>query len=438
MTLVNTTPEQWEQVSCNLRKSFDKNSFYSSLQGVDTFWLFGASIINNVAGVSTTDFTQLMQTEYVRRYGQSINIIDRGYSGQDLAQLTATWESIKSEIAGQSNVAVYLDVLGNTVSANRPYSALTPAQLDTISTGYESLINSIRANGNVPIAIDLSFRNYDGVTYLDELLGSQPFNDAIVYPLTNTLCPESVFKGKPVTQWYNIILNCFDVGMADQVHPNQSGYWLLRNYIVDSIAALKGAIQPVVVPRRDDIAIGVQYQPKPFVVAFGGTSSNQVNTGVYGLQRVAQSVSDFSICNRVGYDWNPITVSTSFPAMRTNVSIPVTDETYSLTCSNLKTQGGSISSTTPINVVTLKGFNPNQPLTLRLAAYRNTTTDYIGEYTANGSAPIQINAKFTVGNEGATTNIGEIVTQADASGHVVISCRAVVNNAYLMGLEVVL
>lgn len=199
------------------------------------FIMLGASIELQAYGSSISD----AQNRIGLDHNKYATVHNEGVYGWNTDNLQT---NINTILAGYTvdGVPTYctVDIGGNNVTANRPYSGDSSANKNNMISDIEYIMDAIIAKGFTPILVDISFRNYDGTTISNEAAGAKPYNDHIMHPLILEYSPEfSYADGHSFYNLYALMKNNYTTYFeADWIHPNGTGEAAIRQHFSDTIA----------------------------------------------------------------------------------------------------------------------------------------------------------------------------------------------------------
>lgn len=415
------------------------------LAGIKEVWLLGASIDDGIIseGALTEKFAAQMSAYAKREHGLDLVFKDHAVGTQTQDQIYSRWLTEKSAITGRSDVLVITMPMGNTVSDNRPYANQTPAFLESVRAQFVALMNDIKANGNIPMPVNTTFRNYDNNTLHSEQLGSLPYNENILVPSVLSMSPVMAWKGRPYADPYNITRNSYATFLNDPVHPSYQGYAALRWYWIDCIAARIKGIAPPVVDRIE--SPDVTPQPRvptaaTFYCANGGTDAAR-GTGILTASVVLPytlATTDYYLPPSKGYALNTLRVTMPATAYGGNATALSTGDTSdSLLNDELRKLTWYTQSDTFVQFAVIKGLAPNQSVKLTMMAARNATaSDRVGQYSIDGGATFVEQSGAVA--PGVAPSLFTLTGKANAAGEVEIVWRRKAGStfAYLNGVTV--
>lgn len=202
---------------------------------IQNFLIVGASIMDTSMVPATLE--TLMDATYTN---SSSTFYNEAVAGWKTADLAAGIDAILATYVAVPEMLVMIHIGGGDISAQRPYSNSTAAEITAFTTDITYVVDAITAAGFVPILADVTYRDYTTVpltTVNSEVIGSNPYNDNIYTTLIQALTPDfSYGSGNSYLQFYNEFYNeSATVFNADGVHPNSTGQAVLRQRFVDSI-----------------------------------------------------------------------------------------------------------------------------------------------------------------------------------------------------------
>ncbi|MBW8244164.1 hypothetical protein K1F50_15250, partial [Muricauda oceani] len=212
---------------------------YFSYAQYDKVVILGASIMEYTYGQNLT-IPNAARTSEWQGNGVNVDVYGYGFEGEEISDVVARLQSAMA--AHPANTLFMVHIGGNNVSATRPYSTATPAELQQISDDYDALYAAIPpARLDDVIIMPITFRTYDisDDIYNNQELGSLPYNQNILIPKILANTPSQInADGNPIVDLYNFTRNnyqtYFDVSDPgfDGVHPSSPvGEDLLSEYM---------------------------------------------------------------------------------------------------------------------------------------------------------------------------------------------------------------
>ena len=191
----------------------------------------GASILYNVFYFESQIETQLLAENPTTPYTVEVHM--EASPGETIGSYaTGSAPNVDGVLANYSQVVgtktyCVIHLGGNDVTSGRPYTSESQGAIDDMIADYTYIIDAIEAKGFTPIILDVSFRNYDGDTYLHEENGSLPYNEGFVNDLILNRSSEFAFNdGQSFMQFYNFMYNDWDnllQSSDNYVHPAAYG-----------------------------------------------------------------------------------------------------------------------------------------------------------------------------------------------------------------------
>jgi hypothetical protein len=413
--------------------------------GVTTVVILGASISNAVAGGREQQLANMFADN-----GLTIQVFNESTGGRKIAGTSSHWETIKANYASLGDkLIVYVHSIGNDVSASHPYYSMTQLEIDTLKNSIDGLMNSITANGNLPILVETTFRGYDSIsvsnghTWENEDNGSDPYNEFIIHPTASLLSPSQAIGGKTRNQDYNWSYNYGNLILEtanNRIHPSVEGYDLLRRLWVDNISAMiKGHNPALIAKSTSATALSIVREALPVMITVRDDGeSTRVDRLLPASNKwdPTETLSSKRLAPMYGYAPTSITLSAGTGVFPSTENTGVSDDgNRAPTLDNWVVKSSTIytDSVDYLEVCKIGGLSANQQVYLEIGAYRERTVQMISEFRINGSAATLIcNAKMDSG-----TNIQDGIFTADASGDISIELRGVDGSyAYFSGLKV--
>jgi gliding motility-associated-like protein len=201
--------------------------------------ILGASIMEYTYGRDLNTPNAARTSEW-QINGVNVDVYGYGFAGYTINQIIPEVQNALT--AHPTNTLFMVHIGGNNVSATRPYSTATPAELQQMSDDYDALYAAIPpARLDDVIIMPITFRTYDlsDDIYNNQELGSLPYNQNILIPKIQANTPSQInADGNPIVDLYNFTRNnyqtYFDVSdpAFDGVHPSSPvGEELLSEYM---------------------------------------------------------------------------------------------------------------------------------------------------------------------------------------------------------------
>lgn len=286
----------------------------------DNIVIVGASIIERSFGQDLSA-PNASATQVFKDAGSNVNVYGYGWSGT-----TASFIANKLQIAMDAFPERTLFIVhggGNDVSSNRPYSGLSQPDIDSVSNDFQSLVDVAASRASDCIVCNITFRPYANITsneiFLDESLGSKPFNDSVLLPkISSSMGGTLNSDGNSYIDLYNWTRNNYKKLLsADGVHLSALGEIELPKFIAErSVYKINGSAPPSVIIPRDGVTVGFGNQI---------VSTNQINS---------VTATDFN----AGL---PITLAKDFASSET-VTLNISSTTNGTTNSGGASIGGNI------------------------------------------------------------------------------------------------
>jgi hypothetical protein len=217
---------------------FSITNNYSSTQSIkniglrkfglnNDYWVFvGASLTN-----MSIDYRN-MNDAIKNDYGYDPLIFNTGNSGKNTSWLNDNIDIILSAHPNAKFIAI--DMGGNDVSFNRPFTDTTQNMRNSFISDYTSVIQKIHNSGKIAIPGRITFRNYPNEypgkpgTYVGGMPqnGSLPFNTELLDPIIASLTPDfydSSAEHGAVDLYTYFLNNQWVLDGTDGIHPNVAG-----------------------------------------------------------------------------------------------------------------------------------------------------------------------------------------------------------------------
>lgn len=387
------------------------------LTGITEVWFAGASLEDGIFGASSA-FQSVMQKYLKSVHNLDLIVLDKAVGGENLDDIVARWNTEKRAITGRADVIVNTMPLGNTISGSGQWSLLSLASQDFIKQKLASYLQSILDNGNVPLPVNTTFRNYGSDTVNLEEKGSLPYNEAVLYPPTQALSPSMWYDGKPWTDPYDLVRNAYSEIMSDEVHLTPNGYHLLRTFELDCLAArIKGEAPPRITRVADPTVVPTRTAAQVLLAA--GSHYNYVSTALWGASALAESTVGRKLIPR--RDYKPCSIVMICPAITAGSLTSIGDNSGDLTDALARSNFILTESRVYTRLALLSGFAPNQWVTFKIMACVYSPGKFITEFSAdNGVSSAQLDAATP---EGAGHIAVELNAQADGTGQIELKWR---------------
>lgn len=402
------------------------------LPNVSSVVILGASISDGVVSGKT----QLMSRAF-KNNGLDITVHDESTGGRHVDEILTHWDSVKSGYAaGGDSVLCFSHCLGNDVSGFHPYSSMSEADVSGLVGEVNALMSSISGNGNVPVLVEATFRGYDndisdGHTWYNEDNGSLPFNENIINPISKLLEPYQFWTptDSPSNSDYNWSYNYGYLLLedaVDRIHYTSEGSSLLRRLWVDNMSAMIKGEDPVTFTKKSAAAaVGVQRTPKEFIIGESSTTATGPNTSIPdgNYWRITADNVDEILIPIDGYTPNSITISSTADVLTHSTNSSYLDDgVYTATLDNfsIKKAYGYTFSETYVELYKLSGFYANQPVSIGMASYKDSTENRIIEFMFNDDSvnTLTCNAKI---DSGSNVQWGDYT--ADANGEITVKAK---------------
>lgn len=251
------------------------------VQPYDRVVFVGASLIERTFGQSLVT-PHAAATAIFKNAGLNVDVFGYGWSGYTLAN--GTPKVTEALAAFGSRTLFVVELGGNNISAQIPYSGQSAGALATLGTLFDGLVSACAGRMADVILCPETFRTYEvdpTVTggkddvFLNEAKGAQPFNDAIFIPKIAAAQPATLnSNGRPVVDLYHATRNIYDlfVDHSDGIHPQKpQGIRAFIGIFADRMAyRINGGPAPA--PYVPSTTIGAGYEANPFtklMVNFG-------------------------------------------------------------------------------------------------------------------------------------------------------------------------
>tara|TARA_B100001063_G_scaffold227047_1_gene237127 strand:+ start:9543 stop:11096 length:1554 start_codon:yes stop_codon:yes gene_type:complete len=395
-------------------------------------------------GASNSDGVVSSATEYVSELFKmnsidNVEVIDASVGGRVVSQIyNDGWLPIKDLYTGDASTYVVMtDTLGNSISSLRPYATASSTDIESVRADLQTLITDISNNGNTPLLFETTFRNYinnDVASIDDESLSSLPFQQDILYPIVQSMLPNqwSTTLSRPWFSLYNHTYNLSKIiHNADGIHHTDVGYELLRRLEVDLISRfVKGESSIVFDQFTPSESNGATTGPKSLILEFTSTKSTgpSKNMPFANYFNHLNDHTDRELVPLSGYNPGSITISSIGSGLTHSATNPeFTDEGLNpvdLTHWRIKQAYGYVKDEVPFELFTLKGFKPNQVVSIGMASYKyGATEDRISQFTFNGGVTSQTNAK-----QDDPSNVVYVDVAADENGEIAVTMQKVVGS----------
>jgi len=203
----------------DIKKRFTPNAYQdililgASIMAESMLALETKALIDSTYGVNSTVYNRAVAGWSAQTLRDNIDLI--------LADYTPTLQ----------NMAVFMHIGGNDVSANRPYTS--DLTLATLQANLQYIINAINTAGYTLYMANLTYRDYPDVNRSNEVSGSLPYNQNVLHPLI----PNGFMfqDGTPWADLYTLMYNSPEYFDTDGIHLNPTGEQAFRQYLVDTL-----------------------------------------------------------------------------------------------------------------------------------------------------------------------------------------------------------
>lgn len=398
----------------------------------------GASIMDEVFGDNngvlppTAKGTHIAEARFLSVHGLNIDVYEHSVRGETIDDLAGRIDSV---LAGYSTedypTYVFIHDGGNDVSATRPYSGVAGAVITAWNADIEYICDAVVTKGFEPVLSEITFRNYDDTTIVQEDQGSLPYNTNIYYPQQVVYSPDFI-RGDSTRafQLYGLMKQNYDTWIqSDGIHPTSVGEIGLRNHIVDVFAYwFKNAALP---------PTALSPIPNRSFVNFSNSATaplgnfNHLNTNALGTNTI--SIADLT--NQEG-DATGISMtvlgSVNLQAGATDTGASGTDYGYTLENRTIQNAYMFINGSSCTMSITFGNLNPLKTYTFGFRADRNGLD-------AQRTQTIQVQGGSVVNyitNTHVTYEVSGIVP--DGSNEIVINLAeaSTANSIYVSGISI--
>lgn len=400
---------------------------------IDEVVILGASISYGI----TSGYQTVMEEELARK-GIKATVTMIATGGHTIQEALVDWEAVKGDRT-DSKCLVVIHAIGNNVSTIRPYSTASEADLNDIVNTMEDLVSSVMSNGNIPLLVNTTFRNYGLTSVLNESVGSKPFNEAILIPKANELQPVMSYNSLPVIDLYELTRNLnTSIQQEYGIHYTSQGYNVLRRFIIDNIANRVLGYAPITVKRITDPSIPIT-SPQQSLVHFEINSTSKASNLIYGAHTMGlNTTTDTTISTLSGYEGQSLVIKTVGGA-GINYNVNALDNgntTISLGNDVVKNVFLYATGTTFTSIITINGFSAYQEVSIDIAGYRDTEdVDRISEYTVDDGTTTSF---LDASNNNTGSHTVTLYATASAAGEISIKMKPATGSisAYMNGVMI--
>ncbi|MGE5944598.1 MAG: SGNH/GDSL hydrolase family protein [Flavobacteriales bacterium] len=252
---------------------------------ITRFIIIGASIMNSTF-FYPDDIEALINVTYP---DETVEVYDEAVAGWTTHYGQINIDAILAEYSAEGttyDTYVLIHLGGNDVTNNRPYS--TDTNLSDMEDDYNYMLDAIIAKGFTPILNEISFRNYDETTLLNEQNGSLPYNENIIKPLNLSRGLDFVFEdGTSYYQLYELIYNNPSWLNSDDIHVNNVDG--LRDFFVNTICkyVFTGVPPTKLVKENTNLPEEIDYY-SAYELPLASASTLQSALDTYGSVRLQQ------------------------------------------------------------------------------------------------------------------------------------------------------
>lgn len=421
-------------------------AYAQPLANVNRIIILGASILERTFFQHRKISGQFALKNYIKHAtGRAVDVVDLAVSGDALEDIIPTWEAAKSSYISSAGTLVLVHALGNTISeGGAKWSNLDTETQNSLIADYQSLIDSIEANGNIPIPINTSFRPYNPSSLNNEedgtVAGSYLYNENVLKPVLENLNTPMGDASQPYFDYYTLTRNLYS-GISDGIHPDEDLSGMLLAYTAINLGNRINGDDPLVIQRVQDPSID-QSRIKGTIKITATDDSAIIDASPLAAgQKVSQSVGEMfdslnsimcveSIADTVGLSNNSTFFDTG-------------DTTQTFSNDEIKRYARFTQGSSPTLITSLSGYNPNQPVSINIFAQRNSAAnDRIGEYsttqTFDDLIKIDGSTNATSSDPEAAMNTGTLEAEADSSGNLELYFRCATGSsfAYLNAVEI--
>jgi hypothetical protein len=402
---------------------------YAPQPQVTTVVMQGASIMDTVVA----GHNSLMEKMFAV-HGLTLEVKDESTGGRHVDEIYAHWETVKATYAPLGDtVLVHSHIMANDIIGYHPYSTMTQGGKDKLHGDVANLIGSISANTNLPFLVNATFQDnerIDDSNWLDESIGSKPFNETFTNPVAISLLPAqwSASRNDAYASNYNWSFNYNKLLSTDGVHLSGVGSELLRRIQVDTMAAfIKGEQAPFIHKLTASEAYNIKAEPLPVLLAQSVNIQTSPNRAVVGGNyfQIAGATNDVPLAPLEGYNPTSLRLTSAGDALThgTNTTTAYPEDNVwagSLNHGSVKRKYGSINSTDYVDLFVISGLNPNQGADIGMASYYGVVDNRRIEFMFNGDT---VNTLLCNASLGHADNVMWGTFTADANGEIAVQVR---------------
>ena len=476
-----TASSYWFKVSFTNNDSQDNDLLNIGMRRyspnfLDDIWVvFGASIMRGNVN------HELINAMARADYGRDPVIINRAFAGRRVNWVEDNITSILADIP--KSRFIFLHIMGNDVSGERPYERMLQADIDDITLSFRNVVDNMVSSNKVPIAGRLTFRRYPNDpnvlegTYDGGLpqFGSLPYNSNIIDPIIADLTPNfyDTANNRPMIDLYTITHNNPQHYSNDGVHYGASGPGFFTDIFRDM--PMKIVYDNVTPPPLTLDSVNTPMEDADFYVSAAETSRTPTDIGiaqtwvtalndwllVYTPAEVAAmqaridaivpvSITDYYIdigptTNTTPSNWNTVTdkdpagtialidalenpssitieVTSAFNATDTSTGLAIGDVSLDIMKDSFRVNRNALATAT----MELAGLDPTKTYTIEFYSSQVTGSNFQTDFTINGSTQTIVSA----GNDTDIATFSNIVPDGNNKIVMDISRGAAVNSLY--------
>lgn len=183
------------------------------------------------------------------KVGYPVTVYDAAVGGASVSSLLSDFDTLVAGISATKNNSRTLAVIhigGNEVSNTQPYDEADAGTVTSMKSGINSLIDRCVAKGWRWVLADLTFRNYNDDTYLNEESGSLPYNQQVTQVINrDRRSPYRHADGRSWMDFYYIVRNNWETWLqADDIHLTATGISGMQEFVAEVISHISQGVTP--------------------------------------------------------------------------------------------------------------------------------------------------------------------------------------------------
>lgn len=228
-------------------------------------------------GASITEITvrhRDWQSWWKKAFNRDPVVFNEAISGYTASQLAS---AISAIIARHPKAHYYvLEIGGNDVSTNRPYSGASQSTLDAFRSSIVSIISACTATGAKCYLSRVSYRNYTAAPAVsgttNENFGSKPFNEGVVDKVIEQYTGDAFDGASGHIDPYTFLRNNYHLIDLDidslGIHPGWYGGYRYSKYMAHAVGGVIYRGKPLTIP-NESTTTGITGAKEDVIISFG-------------------------------------------------------------------------------------------------------------------------------------------------------------------------